>query len=140
MVRIYTRFEPRRAPGTPYLLFEGYYALGDIEDRREEIYASFRWITIGGPLLLLAARDAACCAILTRRLTSAGKERERLLHSALDASDAERRRIARDLHDSVVQDLAGTAFSISARRPRPRDRRGPAAPARRTPAPRCAAA
>ncbi len=32
----------------------------------------------------------------------------------MDASDAERRRIARDLHDSVVQDLAGTAFSVSA--------------------------
>jgi two-component system NarL family sensor kinase len=32
----------------------------------------------------------------------------------MDASDAERRRIARDLHDSVVQDLAGSAFSISA--------------------------
>ena len=42
------------------------------------------------------------------------KERERLLRSAIDASDAERRRIARDLHDGVVQDLAGTAFSVSA--------------------------
>ncbi|MCW2767840.1 MAG: ATP-binding region, ATPase domain protein, partial [Nocardioides sp.] len=38
----------------------------------------------------------------------------RLLRSAIDASDAERRRIARDLHDGVVQDLAGTTYSISA--------------------------
>jgi signal transduction histidine kinase len=52
--------------------------------------------------------------VLTRQLTGAAKERERLLRQAIDASDAERRRIARDLHDGVVQDLAGVAFSISA--------------------------
>jgi len=32
----------------------------------------------------------------------------------VDASDVERRRIARDLHDGVVQDLAGTAMALSA--------------------------
>lgn len=95
------------------LLFEGYYTLGDIEDRRERIYGSFLWITIGGPLLLVLVVTPLLW-VLTRRLTSSANERERLLHSSLDASDAERRRIARDLHDSVVQDLAGTAFSISA--------------------------
>ena len=45
-----------------------------------------------------------------------------MLRSAIDASDAERRRIARDLHDGVVQDLAGTAFSVSALLPRRRHR------------------
>jgi signal transduction histidine kinase len=52
--------------------------------------------------------------LLTGQLNRAAKERERLLRSAIDASDAERRRIARDLHDGVVQELAGTAFSVSA--------------------------
>ena len=32
---------------------------------------------------------------------------------AMDSSEAERRRIARDLHDGVVQELAGTAFALS---------------------------
>jgi signal transduction histidine kinase len=32
----------------------------------------------------------------------------------MDASDAERRRIARDLHDGVVQQLAGVSFSLAA--------------------------
>ena len=32
----------------------------------------------------------------------------------MDASASERSRIARDLHDGVVQDLAGTAFSVAA--------------------------
>ena len=52
--------------------------------------------------------------ILTRRVTRAAAERERLLRSAASASDAERRRIARDLHDGVVQDLAGSTFALSA--------------------------
>ena len=35
--------------------------------------------------------------------------------TGLDASDAERKRIASDLHDGVVQTLAGLAFSLAAR-------------------------
>jgi signal transduction histidine kinase len=35
------------------------------------------------------------------------------MRRASDASEAERRRIARDLHDGVVQELAGTAFALS---------------------------
>lgn len=110
-VRIFTQV--RAAPEAQPLLFEGYYTLDDIDERRQRIYDSFRWITIGGPLLLVVVVTPLLW-VLTRRLSSGARERERLLHSSLDASDAERRRIARDLHDSVVQDLAGTAFSISA--------------------------
>jgi signal transduction histidine kinase len=36
------------------------------------------------------------------------------LQQALDASDSERRRIAADLHDGVVQNLAGVAYSMTA--------------------------
>lgn len=110
LVRIYTRF--RSNSGDP-LLFEAYYSLAEIENRRGEIFGSFRWITIAGPLLLILL-VTPILHVLTRRLTSGARDRERLLHTAIDASDAERRRIARDLHDSVVQDLAGTAFSVSA--------------------------
>lgn len=42
------------------------------------------------------------------------KEREELLQKAVEASEAERKRIARDLHDGVVQNLAGMAFALSA--------------------------
>jgi signal transduction histidine kinase len=41
------------------------------------------------------------------------RERVVLLNRALEASDAERRRIARDLHDSAVQDLAAVSFSLA---------------------------
>jgi signal transduction histidine kinase len=42
------------------------------------------------------------------------EEIERNLQKALGASEAERRRIARDLHDGPVQSLAGMAFALSA--------------------------
>jgi signal transduction histidine kinase len=51
---------------------------------------------------------------LARRLRIRQREREALLQRALDASEVERRQIASDLHDGVVQDLAGVAYSLSA--------------------------
>ena len=51
---------------------------------------------------------------LARRLRRGQEEREQLLIRAIDASDAERRRIASDLHDGVVQDLAASSFSLAA--------------------------
>jgi signal transduction histidine kinase len=42
------------------------------------------------------------------------EEIERNLQKALGASEAERKRIARDLHDGPVQSLAGMAFALSA--------------------------
>ena len=110
LVQTYTRIT---SPEGQPLLVEAYYTLDEIEQRRSEIYSSFRWITLA-PLLLLILVATAILVTLTRELRKAGAERERLLRSAMEASDAERRRIARDLHDTVVQDLAGTAFAIGA--------------------------
>ena len=98
--------------GVP-LLFDAYYSLNRLEERRHDLFVTFRWIVLA-PLMLLILIATLILSALTRQLTKASGERERLLRSAMDASDAERRRIARDLHDSVVQDLAGTAFSVSA--------------------------
>ncbi len=110
LVKIFTRIETPR--GEP-VLFVAYWALDGLEERRSEIFGAFRWITLG-PLLLLSLVSAVMLGLLTMQVRRAGRERERLLEAAMSASDAERRRIARDLHDGVVQDLAGTAFSLSA--------------------------
>jgi signal transduction histidine kinase len=68
-------------------------------------------ILLQGFLLLLARRIRAQEA----ERAAHTKEREALLQQAIDASDAERKRIASDLHDGVVQTLAGLAFSLAAR-------------------------
>ncbi len=62
-------------------------------------------------LLVLSARTHA--AQLQREAHI--REREQLLQQALDASDAERHRIARNLHDGVVQDLAAIALGLRSR-------------------------
>ena len=51
---------------------------------------------------------------LARRLRRSQQDREALLVRAVEASADERRRIAADLHDGVVQDLAGISYSLSA--------------------------
>ena len=63
-------------------------------------------------MLELVQIPLACS--LARRLQLRQREREALLQRALDASEVERRQIASDLHDGVVQDLAGVAYSLSA--------------------------
>ncbi len=93
-------------------LFVAYWDLDDVDQRREDIFGTFRWITLG-PLVLLVLLSTVLLALLTGQVRRGGRERERLLQTAIDASDAERRRIARDLHDGVVQDLAGSAFALS---------------------------
>jgi signal transduction histidine kinase len=62
-------------------------------------------------LLVLSSRTHA--AQLQREAHA--RERELLLRQALEASDAERHRIARNLHDGVVQDLAAIALGLRSR-------------------------
>ena len=52
--------------------------------------------------------------LLVRRTVRDRRERERLLRAAIDASDRERRQLAADLHDGVVQSLAGASFALAA--------------------------
>lgn len=51
---------------------------------------------------------------LAVRVSRHQDERGQLLRRALSASERERRRIARDLHDGVVADLAGVGYVLSA--------------------------
>ena len=117
LVEVYTRVV---APGDSPLLFEAYYSTADIEANTQQVFGPFRRIMLGS-LLVLGALATLMIWALSRRLRGAAAERQRLLQAAIAASEAERHRIARDLHDGVVQDLAGTAFALSAaaREPRP---------------------
>jgi signal transduction histidine kinase len=110
LVEVYTRIT---SPEGEPLLFEAYYSADDIARRRQQVYDAFQPIALGG-LLVLVAVAAPLLWALTRRLERSSRDRARLLERAADASESERRRIARDLHDGVVQDLAGTSFALSA--------------------------
>ena len=115
LLEVYTMIH---SPEGRPLLFEAYYSVDTVQQRSTEVLTPFRRITAGalGAVLLVGL---PLIGLLTLRLTRASRARERLVLRAIDASEAERRRIARDLHDGVVQELAGTAFALtgSAREP-----------------------
>jgi two-component system, NarL family, sensor kinase len=98
--------------GTP-LLFEVYYRYDDVLTSAEHIWLGFA-IVIPASLLLLLLALIPLLNGLVRRVERAREERERSLRQALDASDAERRRIAATLHDGAVQDLIGASYRIGA--------------------------
>ena len=77
------------------------------------LFRSFAPISLGA-LLMLELVQIPIAWSLARRLRMRMRERELLLHRALEASDVERRQIASDLHDGAVQDLAGVAYALSA--------------------------
>lgn len=109
LLEVYTRIE---TPDGRPLLFEAYYSVATVQQRAVEVLTPFRRITAGA-LLAILLLGVPMIGALTLRLTRASRARERLMMRAMDSSEAERRRIARDLHDGVVQELAGTAFALS---------------------------
>jgi two-component system NarL family sensor kinase len=62
-------------------------------------------------LLILLVTQLPVAVWLVRRVGHAHKERSQLLNNVLQASDRERRQIARDLHDGVVPDLASAGYA-----------------------------
>ena len=109
LLEVYTRID---SPEGQPLLFEAYYSVQTVQQRAAEVLTPFRRITLGALLALLLV-GVPLLGVLTLRLTRASRARERLMRRAVESSEAERRRIARDLHDGVVQELAGTAFALS---------------------------
>jgi signal transduction histidine kinase len=67
-----------------------------------------------GALLLLQLIQTPITVSLARRVAGHEAERAALLERALSASERERRQIAADLHDGVVQDLAGAGYALAA--------------------------
>ncbi len=98
--------------GNP-LLYESYFATSEVTDSAARIRAEFVPIVLAA-LVLMEAMHLGLAWGLSRRMRRSQDERERLLQRAIDSSDVERRRIAADLHDGVVQDLVGTSFSVTA--------------------------
>jgi two-component system, NarL family, sensor kinase len=95
------------------LLFELYQRQRSVAASAQKTWLSFAPALIGA-LLLLQLLQLPLAYRMARTLHDNRQEREALLLRALAASDTERRRIASDLHDGVVQDLAGTSYALAA--------------------------
>jgi signal transduction histidine kinase len=95
------------------LRYEAYYRSSFISARSSRLFRKFAFVMLGA-LILLALIQLPLAWQLARRVRRGQRERVDLLQRAVDASELERRRIAGDLHDSVVQNLAGVSYSLSA--------------------------
>jgi signal transduction histidine kinase len=95
------------------LLFEAYQHFSSVASSAHSIWLAFLPALLIA-LVVLYLLQLPIAASMARRLRRGSREREELLERAIDASSAERRRIAGDLHDGVVQDLAGLSFGLAA--------------------------
>jgi signal transduction histidine kinase len=105
-------YTPIRTPDGHQVLFEIYERFGSVTSAAERLLKALAPPLIGGLIVLLAFQLPLAWG-LARRLQRGHAEREHLLASAIEAQTQERRRIASDLHDGVVQELAGVAFGLA---------------------------
>ena len=98
--------------GTP-LLFETYYRFSSVAASARHSWLTLAPVLLLGLLLLWAVQTPLALS-LARRIQDGQRERVDLLRQAVESSDAERRRIAGDVHDGAVQNLAGISFSLAA--------------------------
>jgi two-component system, NarL family, sensor kinase len=97
--------------GTP-VLFELYQRFSSIAASGNRLFRAFFFPAIA-VMVLLELAQIPLAVSLARKLRRGQQEREALLQRAIEASEFERRRIARDLHDGPVQDLAGVSYTLS---------------------------
>jgi signal transduction histidine kinase len=110
--RLLEVYLPIYTPSGEAVLFEAYYRYDAVAASGSRLFRAFAPIALGS-LVLLELVQLPLVWSLAHRLRKRVNEREHLLQRALDASDIERRQIAADLHDGVVQDLAGVAYALS---------------------------
>jgi two-component system, NarL family, sensor kinase len=104
---------PIHTPDGNPLMFEAYQRYSAVAAGSRRTWLAFAPAVLGA-LLLLQLVNLALATGLARRLRHGQREREALLQRALEASNAERRIIAADLHDGVVQDLVGVSYALAA--------------------------
>lgn len=100
------------ADGRP-LLVESYWSTDRI--LRDELVISTRVVPlIVGVLVVFMLAVLPLAFSLARRVDRAQADRAAMLRHALAASDRERRRISRELHDGLIQDLTSLGYALPA--------------------------
>jgi signal transduction histidine kinase len=104
---------PVHTLGGDALLFQAYLRADAVAASGRELWSAFVPV-LAVALLALALLQIPFAYRLARRVRDSRRDRERLLRRAIESSDMERRRIAHDLHDGLVQEMAGLSMSLAA--------------------------
>lgn len=105
-------YRPVWTPTGQQVLFETYRTYESVTARTGNLWRGFGG-TIVSSLLLFVVLITPLLWTLIDRLRRGRAARELLLQRALDASVDERRRIAADLHDGVVQELVAASLLVA---------------------------
>jgi len=110
--RLVEVYRPVWTPSGRPLLFETYTNYATVTARTGDLWRGFGGIVISS-LLIFGVLLTPVLWTLVERLRRAREGREILLQHAIDASQDERRRIAADLHDGVVQELVAASLMVA---------------------------
>jgi two-component system NarL family sensor kinase len=103
---------PITGPNGQKLLYEDYLRYSAIASSQRRQLSALAPVLLAGLLILWLAQLPLAYS-LARRLKQRQEEREALLQRAIDASAAQRRQIANELHGGVIQSIAGLAFGLT---------------------------
>ena len=108
LIEVYTG--TRDATGAP-ILFETYVPTDDLTGKMVDLIDVILPFTVAA-LIALTLATLPLAVSLARRVDRGQQQMSHLLMNAVESSDLERRRIAQDLHDGIVQDLAGVGYAL----------------------------
>lgn len=94
------------------LIFEFYFPMSTFSHTRDDLLLKMAPVALGALVVLNFAQLPSALG-LARRIQRNRESRQRLLVQAVAAADQERRRLAQELHDDVIQDLAGVGYALS---------------------------
>ncbi len=109
LVEVYTL--ATASTGRP-LIFEAYFPTKAFNQEEHELLAQMAPVGLAA-LIILNLAQLPSALNLARRVQRGRKSRERLLVHAVAAADHERRQLAKELHDDVIQDLAGVGYALA---------------------------
>lgn len=105
-------YAPLRLDGQA-LAFEAYYDYTRVETTARGLARGFIPLVLA-PLLALQFIQIPIAISLARRVRAYEANHARLLENTLAASEQERSRVAADLHDGPIQDIAGISYAFGA--------------------------
>ena len=94
------------------LAFETYFPARMVRRAQHELLIQMLPVALAA-LLALSLAQLPLALRLARRVQRGRLARERLLAQTAAAADLERRRLAAELHDEVLQDLAGVGYALA---------------------------
>jgi signal transduction histidine kinase len=109
LVEVYTG--TRDAAGVP-IVFEVYISMAGLTQNMRTLIGVVLPLPLAA-LVVLSLATLPLAVSLAQKVDRGQQQMQRLLVNAVEFWDVERRRIAQDLHDGVVQDLAGVRYALA---------------------------